>query len=98
MDLFKKSFNVGREHIASLINTLVIVYLGTALPLILMISNSPNPLWVILNNEPIAEEIVRSLLGSMVLILAVPISGAIAAKSYATASSKSRPERRRAIS
>lgn len=83
MELFKKSLNVGREHIASLINTLVIVYLGTALPLILMISISPNPLWVILNNEPIAEEIVRSLLGSMALILAVPIASAIAAKSYA---------------
>jgi len=97
MELFKKSLNVGREHIASLINTLMIVYLGTALPLILMISSSPNPLWVILNNEPIAEEIVRSLLGSMALILAVPIASAIAARSYATASPESKRKEQRAI-
>lgn len=78
-ELFQKSLNVGREHIASLINTLVIVYFGTALPLFLLIANSENPLWVILNNEPLAEEIVRTLVGSFALILAVPISSAISA-------------------
>ncbi len=67
--------SVGREHIASLINTLALAYAGASLPLLLLLDvNSDFPLWVTLNGEFLVEEIVRTLVGSMALLLAVPIS------------------------
>lgn len=80
LELFKRALNVGREHIASLINTLVIVYVGTSLPILLLITTADQPLWVLLNSEAMAEEIVRTLIGSLSLVLAVPISTYIAAR------------------
>ncbi len=74
-ELYKRGTLVGREHIASLVNTLVLVYVGVSLPLFIIIMGVEHmPLWVILNSEPIAEEIVRAIIGSTSLILAVPIS------------------------
>ena len=81
-ELLRSGLNVGREHIASLINTLVIVYVGAALPVLLLVSTATHPFWVIFNNEAMMEEIVRTLLGSTSLILAVPISTALAAHHY----------------
>ncbi len=78
--LYLKGSSVGREHITSLINTLVLTYAGASLPLFLLFSVGANKqLWVILNSGTIAEEIVRTLVGSIALILAVPISTALAA-------------------
>lgn len=79
-ELYKRGFSVGHEHIASLINTLVLAYVGAALPLLLLFNTNANvPMWVTLNNEPIVEEIVRTLVGSSALIFAVPISTVLAA-------------------
>lgn len=74
--LAKSAFVIGNEHISSLVNTLVLAYAGAALPLFLFIVLNPTnqPLWVIINSELIAEEIVRSLSGSIGLVLAVPIT------------------------
>lgn len=70
----------GREHIASLINTLFLAYAGVALPLFLLFAtNGDQPLWFVVNSEQIAEEIIRTLVGSVGLILAVPIATALAA-------------------
>ena len=80
--LYKKGMSVGREHIASMINTLVIAYVGASLPAFLMLTLSTRPLWVMLNNEFLAEEVVRTLAGSMTLMLAVPISTVLAAYYY----------------
>lgn len=92
-ELFKRGISVGREHIASLVNTLVLAYAGAALPLFLLFSlNNTNPLWLTLNSEFVAEEIIRTLVGSSALILAVPISTAIAA--YAFSKHKSAPSQR----
>ena len=79
--LYKKGSSIGREHIASLINTLVLVYVGTSLPLFLLVilTTGNHQLWAILNSESLAEEIVRTLVGSMALIVAVPITTALAA-------------------
>jgi uncharacterized membrane protein len=78
--LFQKASSVGREHIASLINTLVLVYAGASLPLFLLLTlNKSQPLWALINSESFAEEIVRTLIGSIALILAVPITTALAA-------------------
>lgn len=79
-ELYKRGLSVGREHIASLINTLVLAYAGASLPLFLLFTiNKAIPLWVTLNGETIAEEVIRTLVGSFALILAVPISTAFAA-------------------
>lgn len=79
--LIKSGLAVGHEHIASLVNTLVLAYAGASLPLFLFVIINPTnqPLWAILNNQLILEEVVRTLAGSMGLILAVPITTLLAA-------------------
>jgi uncharacterized membrane protein len=78
--LYKHGASIGKEHIASLVNTLVLAYAGTALPLLLILSTQQGkPLWTIVNAEALAEEIVRTLAGSVTLVFAVPLSTAIAA-------------------
>lgn len=78
MQLFARAMNVGKDHIASLVNTLVLVYTGTALPLLLLFMDNQFPLIQIINFEVIAEEIVRTLVGSIGLVLAVPLTTIIA--------------------
>ncbi len=76
--LFRSSLNIGRDHIAAMVNTLLLAYVGASLPLMLVFTIYQEPLWRRINREPIAEEIVRTLAGSMGLVLAVPITGLIA--------------------
>jgi len=80
-ELYRRGMAIGREHIASLINTLFLAYAGIALPLILYLAafQSQIPLWLTINGEPIAEEIVRTMVGSIGIILAVPITTLLAA-------------------
>lgn len=88
-ELYKRGISVGREHIASLVNTLVLAYAGASLPLFLLFSlNNNNPLWLTLNSEFISEEIIRTLVGSSALILAVPITTALAAFVFSKKHSK----------
>jgi len=77
-ELYKKAMAVGKDHIASMVNTLVLVYTGAALPLLLIFIDNPHPFSEIVNYEIIADEIVRTLVGSIGLILAVPITTFIA--------------------
>ena len=83
--LMHAGLRVGREHIASLVNTLVLAYAGASLPIFITLIINPNsyPLWSILNSEMIIEEIVRTLSGSFGLVLAVPLT-TILASWYAT--------------
>ncbi len=82
-DLFVRGMVVGRHHIAAVVNTLFLAYVGVALPLLLLLFvTASQPLWVVLNSEQIAEEIVRTLLGSATLILAVPLATMLAAWVY----------------
>ena len=82
--LYAAGISVGREHIASLINTLALAYVGASLPLLMLFTiNDAMPLWVTLNSEFIAEEIVRTLVGSSALLIAVPISTWCAAQAFA---------------
>jgi uncharacterized membrane protein len=80
-DLYLRGMAVGREHIASLVNTLVLAYAGTSFPLLLLfiLNKGVTPFWAILNGEVIAEEIVRTVAGSLTLVLAVPITTLLAA-------------------
>ena len=78
-ELYKRAMNVGQDHISSMVNTLILVYTGAALPLLLLFIDNPHPFSEIVNYEIIADEIVRTLVGSIGLILAVPITTVIAA-------------------
>lgn len=77
-DLYNRAMAVGRDHIASMVNTLVLVYTGAAMPLLLLFVNNPYPFSEVINYEIIAEEVLRTLVGSIGLILAVPITSYIA--------------------
>lgn len=92
-ELYGRGLEVGREHIASLINTLALAYVGVSLPTLLILStNNPQPLWITLNSELIAEEIVRTAVGSIALILAVSISTVVAAWFFSKQSPSGIPE------
>ncbi len=83
-ELYRRANAVGREHIASLVNTLVLAYAGASLPVFvyLVVQSQFTPWWIVLNQEVVAEEIVRTLVGSMALVLAVPITTSLAAYYY----------------
>lgn len=76
--IYKQAMNVGRDHISSMVNTLVLAYAGASLPLLLIFVDNPHPLSEIISYEFLAEEIIRTLVGSIGLILAVPITTLIA--------------------
>lgn len=82
-DLYKRGISVGREHISSLVNTLVLAYVGASFPLFLLYNSQKfQPLWIILNSNFMAEEIVRTLVGSATLVVAVPLTTFLAATFY----------------
>lgn len=72
--IFKSALRVGREHVGALINTLALAYVGASLPLLLLFYGTSAPFAEILNREVFATEIVRTIAGSIGLILAVPIT------------------------
>ena len=78
-ELYFRAMRIGRDHIASVVNTLVLVYAGAAMPLLLLFIDNPRPFTEIVNYEFIADEIVRTLVASIGLILAVPVTTIIAA-------------------
>lgn len=78
-ELYRRGSIVGREHITSLVNTLVLAYVGASFPLLLLFSAYSTPWWVTLNTELIMEEVIRTLIGSIALVMAVPITTALAA-------------------
>lgn len=81
-ELYKRGASVGKEHIVSLVNTLVLAYTGASFPLLLLFHIYTQPLWLTLNSEIMVEELVRMLVGSIALIFAVPITTMLAAYVY----------------
>ncbi len=80
-ELVRRGMDVGREHVAALVNTLALAYVGISFPLILMYAAGAgyaNP-WLFFNSEFFAQEAVRMLLSSAGLLLAVPLSTYVAA-------------------
>lgn len=79
--LIGHGLSIGREHILSLVNTLVLAYAGSSLPVFVFLIINPQqlPYWTILNSESMSEEIVRSLVSSLGLMAAVPIATLLAA-------------------
>lgn len=79
LQVYTRAIRIGREHIGALVNTLAIAYVGSALPLILLSQEgSSYGLAYSLNSEIFATEIVRILIGSIGLVLAVPVTTIIA--------------------
>jgi uncharacterized membrane protein len=78
VQVYRRALRIGREHIGALINTLAIAYVGASLPLLLLFKQSDTSIAYIINSEQFATEIIRILMGSIGLILAVPITTLIA--------------------
>lgn len=74
MKLFRESMRVGKDHISAVVNTLVLAYTGASLPLILLLSTRGMSLDYFVSIEIVAEEIVRTLISSSGLLLAVPLT------------------------
>jgi uncharacterized membrane protein len=77
--LYRAANRVGRAHIASVINTIILAYAGASLPLLLLLVAGNTPMGQLLTNEMLAQELVRSGVGTIGLIAAVPITTALAA-------------------
>jgi uncharacterized membrane protein len=78
-ELYKRGMGVGRDHIGSLVNTLVFAYAGASLPLLLLLIVNNFSLAHALNMELIATQIVHTFVGSIGLVWAVPLTTLIAA-------------------
>ncbi|MER7516889.1 YibE/F family protein [Streptomyces sp. NPDC126499] len=77
--LYRAGIRIGRDHIASVVNTLVLAYAGAALPLLLLFSIAQSSVGTVANSELVAEEIVRTLIGSIGLVASVPVTTGLAA-------------------
>ncbi|MEA5078159.1 MAG: YibE/F family protein [Anaerolineaceae bacterium] len=77
-ETFKRAINIGQDHVAATVNTLVLSYTGASLPLLLVFTLGNGGYQYLFNSEILAEEIVRTLVGSIGLVAAVPISTLIA--------------------
>ncbi|MEJ3654814.1 YibE/F family protein [Actinomycetes bacterium KLBMP 9759] len=86
--LFAAAMRIGRDHVASAVNTLVLAYAGAALPLMLLFTISGRTLGEVIATQDVATEIVRTLVGSIGLVASVPITTALAA----VVASKESPE------
>ncbi|GAA2611067.1 YibE/F family protein [Streptomyces axinellae] len=77
--IYRSAMRIGRDHIASVVNTLVLAYAGAALPLLLLFSIARSDVSMVATSEVVAEEIVRTLVGSIGLVASVPVTTLLAA-------------------
>ena len=77
--LFGQALRVGRDHVSATVNTLVLAYVGAALPVLLLFSAADLGVGEVINLELVASEVVATLVGSIGLIAAVPLTTALAA-------------------
>jgi uncharacterized membrane protein len=78
--LYRSAIRIGRDHVASTVNTLALAYAGASLPLLLVFLSSNQSFGRILTSEVVATEIVRTLVGSIGLVASVPLTTALAAR------------------
>jgi uncharacterized membrane protein len=78
-ELYSSGLRIGRDHVGSAVNTLVMAYAGAALPVLLYSSISGVGLGALLGSEDIAQEIIRTLAGSVGIVAAVPVTTVLAA-------------------
>jgi uncharacterized membrane protein len=78
-ELFSRAMHVGRDHVAATVNTLVLAYAGSSLPVLLIFASGALSLGTAVSLELVSEQVVATLVGSIGLIAAVPATTAIAA-------------------
>ncbi len=78
-ELYRRGMAVGRDHIASTVYTIVFAYAGAALPLLLLFEIYATPIWTLVTSSALAEEVIRTLVGAIALVLAVPVTTAAGA-------------------
>lgn len=78
-DIYRKAMNVGRDHIGSVVNTLILVYTGASLPLLVLFTDNSIGFSEAINNEIVAEEVIKTLVASIGLILSIPLTTLLAA-------------------
>ncbi|WP_130511930.1 YibE/F family protein [Krasilnikovia cinnamomea] len=79
LNLYRAASRIGRAHVASAVNTIVLAYAGAALPLLVLIATARQPVSQLLTSELLAQEILRSAVGTIGLVASVPITTALAA-------------------
>ncbi|MGC9602201.1 MAG: YibE/F family protein [Minisyncoccia bacterium] len=77
-EIYRQSYVVGIAHLGSIINTLFLVYAGVSLPLLIVYVGDGSSLWSALNYEPLVSDIIRTLAGTIGLIIAMPTSTVLA--------------------
>jgi uncharacterized membrane protein len=77
-ELYRRALVVGRDHVSATVNTLVLAYVGSSLPILLIFSTGELGILEAVNVELVAKEIVATLVGSIGLIAAVPLTTALA--------------------
>jgi len=77
--LYREAIDIGRDHVAATVNTLVLAYVGASLPILLVFAVGDTPFGEAVNREAVSETIVGTLVGSIGLIAAVPLTTAVAA-------------------
>lgn len=78
--IFTRSLRVGKEHVSALVNTLILAYTGASFPLLILLYKSNVRFDMLISQEIVSAEIIRTLVGSIGLILAVPFTTYLAAK------------------
>ncbi|MGP3978574.1 YibE/F family protein [Streptomyces sp. 8N114] len=87
--IYRSAMRIGRDHIASVVNTLVLAYAGASLPLLLLFSIARSDVTMVATSEVVAEEIIRTLVGSIGLVASVPVTTLLAA--LVVSADRSRP-------
>ena len=80
LQLYRAGLRIGRDHVASTVNTLVLAYAGASMPLLVLFVLSGQSLGAVANGEVVATEIVRTLVGSIGLVASVPLTTWLAAR------------------
>jgi uncharacterized membrane protein len=76
--LFTSAMRIGRDHIASTVYTIAFAYAGAALPVLILVMLYERPLGDALTSAELSEEVIRTLVGSVGLVLAIPVTTLIA--------------------
>ena len=79
MELVRRGIRVGRDHVASMVNTLLLAYAGASMPLLIFFVLADQSLGTVVNSEVVATEVIRTLVGSIGVVAAVPFTTWLAA-------------------
>jgi uncharacterized membrane protein len=94
--IFRSAMRIGRDHVASTVNTLALAYAGAALPLLILFVQSRQSLGTVANSETVATEILSALVGSIGIVASVPLTTWLAARVVGEPGTGGRGRRRRA--